>query len=130
MSLLSEKLRTHRIINVFDLLSRFGEKGKDICVTYSPRPSGRMGICGCNKSSVYSTSHKTDPHASWNDNGCKVFVGKRSESLPAAIQWATEKYGITEWVNNPCYGGGKVPAYVVQKAKQFLKQQAGQSAPK
>lgn len=122
MSKLSDQFRALHIVNAYDLLRKFGVKGKtDICVSYRPRPSGRMGICEINKTTVYSPSHKTNPDAHWTDRGCKTFIGNRSESMPAALDWTTKRYGISEWAPSPIDGADKVPASVRKAALQFLK---------
>lgn len=74
----------------------------------------------CNKTLVWSPSFITDPKAHWSDHGRKAFVGNRSKSMPQALAWATETYGITEWVPSP-FGGSKIPKLVLDKAKEFLK---------
>jgi|ERR1051325_6282473 hypothetical protein len=49
---------------------------------------------------VYSPFFKTDPSAAWYDYGSKTFTGNRSESFPKAKAWASETYGITDWLPN------------------------------
>lgn len=120
MSKLAEQLMAHRIHNDHNLLRQFGDIGKNIAVSYRPGQEGRMGVAHCNKTVVHSPSFKTDPKSHWSDYGCMSFTGNRSESMPKALAWATETYGITEWVPSP-FGGSKLPKSVLDKAKEFLK---------
>lgn len=122
MSKLADQLNAHRIHNDHNLLSRFGVVGKtDVGVSYHRRPEGRMGVAQCNKTVVFSPSHKTDPSAHWTDYGCKSFIGNRVESFPKALAWASETYGIIEWDKSPFSSGGKLPKEVLDAAKAFLK---------
>jgi hypothetical protein len=105
------------IINTYDQLKAAVSAGilpknQALAVTYHARPQGRMGIAMCNKSQVYSPFFKTDPNSAWYDYGHKTFIGNRAESFPKAKEWASEQYGITDWLPNAmrCH----VPA-IVQK---------------
>lgn len=113
MGKLADALSAMRIHNNHNLLSRFGGE-RDVWVEYVPPDRVRA-----QKSAVYSITHQTDPNASWYDHGNKTFVGNRARSLPVALAWATETYGITEWAASPF--GGKVPAHVLAKAKAAVK---------
>ena len=123
MSKLAEALRAHKIINVWDLLKRFGDQGRDVGVYYHARPSGRMGMAQCCHSQVFSPTFLTAPKAPWYDEGLKTFVGDRAESFPAAIKWASETYNIQEWV--PFGPGSRVPKYVMDRAKEMLDEAQG-----
>ena len=108
--LLRDRLRKVGVINTHDLLKKFGVPGKtDVAVHYY-RPEPRM-VRGPH-SNVFSPSHKTDPQAHWSDHGCKAFTGNRAESSEEAIAWATEKYGIKEWVPDPTGMAVRVPKSV------------------
>lgn len=93
------------IINTYDQLRAAVKAGliakeKAVAVSYNPRPSGRMGIARCNKSTVYSPFFKTNPNSAWYDYGNKTFTGNRNASFLLAKIWASETYGITEWKPN------------------------------
>lgn len=115
MSKFADKLRALNIYNNHDILKRFGKHGHDVYVDYDKAESrGR-----CSHSTVYSPSHKTDPQSAWYDYGNKSFVGNRKESLPKAMEWASDKYGIAEWAVSPF--GGRIPQYVYDAAKEAVR---------
>lgn len=119
MSRLAEALRAMGIYNNHNLLSRFGEPGRDVwCEYHAPEPRS----CTCQTTRVYSPSHKTRPDAPWYDHGRQAFIGNRAESMPLAVTWASERYGIDEWAPSPF--GGKVPAYVRKAAERAVREQA------
>lgn len=119
---LAEQLRERKIFNEWMLLEKFGQPGKDVWIQYYPRESR---WCMPAKTAIMSPSHKTDPTAPWYDNGCITFSGLRNESIPLAQKNAASLYGIAEWVPSP-FGGAsaKVPKYVLDAAKAWLKQEA------
>lgn len=103
------------IINTHDQLVAAVKAGviakeKAVAVCYSPGASRR---CEPHKATVYSPFFKTDPKGHWANHGSKAFVGKRAESVPAALAWATKRYRIKEWKGNRW--GDKVPAIVQEK---------------
>ena len=121
MSKISDTLRLHQVYNTHDILKKFGEKGKNVSVSYSPVPSGRMGMCECDHTSVYSPSFQTDPKAHWKNQGCKTFVGNRARSFSEALAWASTTYGIQEWASCPTDGRTRIPKDVLDRVKEFLK---------
>jgi len=106
------------ILNVHGLLVAFGEDRKDVAVCYHPASAGFVHAA---KTRIYSPSFKTNPDAAWYDRGCKVFVGKRSDSFEPAIAWAAKEYGIDGWASCLLERATVVPAYVMEKAKAALK---------
>lgn len=116
MSKLSDALNKLRVFNNWDLMRRFGERGKDVSCDYS---TGWSRGCEPRHTSVSSPTFYTDPGAHWQNHGAKWFCGNRSESLPLAMVWASEQYGIDEWVTSPF--GGKVPKPVLVAAKAAVK---------
>ncbi len=113
----SEALRALRIYNDHALLKRFGEKGRDVWLGYSP-----PGRAEAQKTRVMSPSHKTDPKAHWTNDGCKTFVGRRAESMPKAMAWASANYRVDEWVSSPLFGvTHQLPKYVVDAARKAVK---------
>lgn len=124
MSKLADALREQfKIFNTHGLLSKFGDKDRDIAVSYTA-PDQRSVMA--NGSAVWSPSFKTDPQSAWYDHGKRTFVGNRAESMPRALKWATETYGITDWA--PCpFGGAKVPKYVLDRAKAAVKGHVAQA---
>lgn len=121
---LKEKLRTHlNVINTYDLLVRFGKKREtDVAVSFHGRGPSRS--LQPPQARVFSTSHNTNPKAAWYDRGCKTFVGNREESLPLAISWASQRYGIAEpdWVPCPTSRNTYVPRSVMAAAMAALKE--------
>jgi len=115
MSKLTDKLKTYQIYNNHHLLCKFG-KNCDIVIEYRsfanafPVPTG---------SYIYSPSHKTDPNADWYNYNKKMFPGNKKESMPLAEKWASEKYGVQEWVPSPF--GGRIPKLVRDRMNTFLK---------
>ena len=108
-------LRATGVINTHDLLKRFGDKGRDVAVSYYVRDA--RGVMP-SSSKVWSPTFKTDPQAHWTDYGSKAFSGNRAESFPLAKAWASERYGIKEWAP---FGGDHVPAEVLARAREAVK---------
>lgn len=117
MSKLADELRKHQIYNSHGLLSKFGDPGRDLIISYIPA-EGRT--VRANMTTVWSPTFMTDPNSAWYDHGKKTFVGKRAESWPKAVEWATATYEITEWAVCP-FGGAWVPKYALDRAKAFVK---------
>jgi hypothetical protein len=120
VSALGEALRAHNVFNTHGLLSQFGDKGRDVAVSYSPASRGLR--CGTNGTSVWSPSFQTDQTSAWYNYKKKHFVGKRTASFEKAKAWATENYGISEWAVCPLTGD-HIPRYVLDRAKAWLKDQ-------
>jgi len=115
---LKKRLAKIGVINTWDLLKKFGVPHKtDIVVSYYPPESRSVRPA---RSHVSSPSHRTDPKASWYDYGNKSFPGYRDESVPEAVKWATETYGITEWAVDPTDPSGRVPKVVRDMAVAAL----------
>ena len=116
MSKLSDELRSFfHIINNHDLLRRFGREGSDFCCDYLTGGGGDV-----RGTRVYCPTKKTDPDGPFYNHGSKKFVGKRSESMPKALEWAIARSGEKDWVPSPF--GGMVPTYVVEAAKKACKE--------
>lgn len=110
MSKLAEELRDHlKIFNPYGLIKRFGEKGKDICISY-----------GNHSSKVWSPSHKVHPEGHFSANGAKEFFGNRSTSLTEAKSWALTHYGVSDWVPMPGMRGDYIPKEALDRAKAEL----------
>jgi hypothetical protein len=119
MSKLSERFRAVKIYNTHDILKLAGACDK-MAIACSYSPSDGTGF-GCSKSTVWSPHFKTNPDSSWYDYGCMTFVGKRVESMPKALAWASNQYGIKEWVNCPMNTTDKIPQHVLAIATAWLK---------
>jgi len=117
MSKLADKLRKMGVYNTHDMLTHFRVRGiSPIACVYFQSETMRSG-----RSAVFSPFRKSDPDAPWYNYGKKTFVGKRAESMPKAIAWATEQYGIEEWA--PCpFGGAYIPKAVLAAAKRVKEQ--------
>lgn len=118
MSKFGDQLRGIGIHNTHDLLIEFGEKGRDVAVSYTSAEGRMVRASG---TSVFSPTFKTDPTAGWYNYGNKTFVGLRSESLEVTKKWASEKYGIEEWKPCPLIRGDYIPVYVFEAAKKAVK---------
>lgn len=98
-SALSKK---RRIYNSHNFCTAGGGK---VLIMYRPHDRGRGGQCAAWQ--VAGVYFSTDRRAYWRDYGCKTFVcdsTNRDAKLDEAKRWATEEYGITEWVRDP-FGG-------------------------
>lgn len=119
MSKITDSLRAIGHYNTYGLLATFSDKGQDVGCSYSP-PEPRA--CRGHTARVFSPSHQTDPGSAWYEHGMKTFVGRISESLPAAMAWASEKYGVREWVPCPFNRSARIPAIVRKRALAALKE--------
>jgi hypothetical protein len=119
MSKLAEQLRAIKIVNLWDLVSRFGKKGADdVFIVFH-----RGGRAMADRSNVVSPSHKTDLKAHWSDNGSMSFTGPVKLSQTQAIEWASKHYGIEKWVSCPFSPRtDKIPKTVMDRALKFLKE--------
>jgi hypothetical protein len=115
MSQYQERLRAAGIINTWDILTKFAAEGLDVACDFSGKGPARSYECA--KTRVWRPKHKTDPNAAWYDYGRKTFVGTREESMPLALKWASEKYGITQWVPCPTDRNAKIPKEVLDALK-------------
>lgn len=89
------------IVNPHDFCRKGGGR---LFISYQSRPPGRMGTCMISGWKVVGIGFKTDPEAHFLDYGCKRFsCGSHDKEtrLAEAKAWATEKYGITEWIRDP-----------------------------
>jgi len=116
MNKLAEQLREIHVHNDWELVSRFGEAGRDVYLSYT-RNDARSVLA--NRTHVVRPGFKTDPQAHWADYGCKAFIGNKKESIPLAEAWASERYGITGWTTSPF--GGRVPMEVMRSARAAVK---------
>jgi hypothetical protein len=120
-------LSEHGIHNPHNFCTAGGGK---IYIAYSPQITGRAYRSASWQ--VIMPNGKTDPDGAWCDNGQKSFdvnsvavpecdtPHKRKEyQRLAAIAWATEKYGIDDWVKDPFgdYQQREVWERVVEKIK-------------
>lgn len=107
MKLTKAILREHGIVNPWIFCNRGGGK---VFISYSPQITGRAYQSA--RWQVISPGRKTDPDGHYRDNGHKTFsvnsfAGKgthskiKEQQRLAAIAWATEKYGIDDWVRDP-----------------------------
>ena len=118
MSKLADALRAIWVINTWSLLRQFGEKGRDIAVSfhgYKARPYRPAAT------EVWSPSMRYDPKAIWGyDSKIKTFSGTRSVSLLTAKVWAGKTYGIERWAPCPMIRNSYVPADVVERARKAV----------
>lgn len=117
MSQLADALRELNVFNEHNLVSRFGGP-RDVYVIYTPYEPRIGGAYA----QVISPHFKTEPTGGyWAHYGHKTFIGNKAESMPKAIEWATEHYGIAEWAPSP-FRGAKVPKHVLDAAKRAVKE--------
>jgi hypothetical protein len=94
--------------------------GGYVYIDYNAATKGRGGRSA--HIQVIATHGHTDVHAAWYDYGRKTWTCSqltRAERLDEAKAWATEKYGITDWIKDPF--GGWQDARVVARVKELLK---------
>ena len=119
MTKLGEKLRAIRIFNNWDILVRFGDIN-DVSIEYHRPAEGRMGWCETRHTRVWSPHQNPRLKIVGLKSGTsKDFQGSRSESLPAALAWASNEFGHT-YVPSP--HGGYIPKHVLTKIKAALKE--------
>lgn len=111
-----EALRAFGIHNSHNLLTAFG-LNNEVAIRFQSSVS-RSVIPS--RSQVFSPHFPTNPGGPWYDYGCKTFYGKRSESLPKAVAWAQETYGLGEFVMNPL-DRSYVPRALIERVKKELK---------
>ncbi len=114
----ADALRGIGVINTHDMLVRFGQRRKDdVACLYHV---GHRGLAP--ETVAYSPSHHTDPQETgWRGLGRKHFHGSRRESMPKAIAWATERYGIADWRRCPMEPSNMVPATVLERAREAVR---------
>jgi hypothetical protein len=108
-----------------------------VYIDYRPYQGGRASQSAAWQ--VVRPGFKTDPNGHWRDYGHKtftVYVTEEKEArLAEAIEWATKRYGITEWVKGPAGFGGtyyvpKATYDVAMAALKAARKVAGPQAPK
>jgi hypothetical protein len=102
MKLTKKLLQDRRLVNSFQVCEAGGGK---VFIVYRHRGGSRSMIIPAWK--VAGVGISTDPEAHWTDYGSKTFscsFSRRAEQLEEAKHWASEKYGIEEWVHDP-FGG-------------------------
>lgn len=114
MSKIREAFKAIHITNSWNICESGGGK---VFLDYHTGGSGRGSMPS--KWVVIGIRFQTDPKAHWTDNGCKAFSGRmRSPALDEAKKWASERFGIAEWVRDPF--GGWQDAKVLARAKELL----------
>jgi len=112
--LIQEFLRSEKLYNDYELLKRFGERGRDVMINFAMRGSVPM-------THVSSPTHYTDPGACFFNNGRKRFVGKRQASVTEAKEWVAKKYEIFGWLPSPFDPGVELPSYVMEQVNEFVR---------
>jgi hypothetical protein len=83
---------------------------------------------GFKKTNVFSAwqvlvvNQRTDPDGKYRDGFNKTFLvdnDARTSALGYAKQWATEQYGITDWVKTP-FGGWTSSAHLDARLRELL----------
>ena len=102
MSKITDELRHYlKVYNPHDFASLGGAR---IYVSYSPEIRGRVSQGA--QYEVIGIGFDVSPDSAWYDHGSKTFTtfhyrGNKSETRDATLQWAAEKYHITEWAKMP-----------------------------
>lgn len=109
------------IRNSFEAAKAAGEAGKpDVWLAFRT-PHGPRDVVPSSWR-VHRPGTKTDPDGPWYNHGSKTFTGKKnSAALQKAMDWASEKYGISGWVKIPGFGGDYFPAESVDAIKAAKK---------
>lgn len=116
MSKLSDDLRNMlKIFNSYSWMTYAVEHGaKDVpFISFRPIQHGRGYRSAAWQ--VILPGRRTDTEAAWYDNGHKTFIvsdfGDRTKEnqLAAALTWASERYGVTDWVRLTLLGTAYVP---------------------
>ena len=135
--------REAKIINTYDLLKRYdkvtGDAKHAIAISYSSNDGSRMSMGMLTGWYVWSPFFHTDPSNTRISGRGRAefptsFKGDRAEARilagNKAVNWATEKYGITEWVKIPGFGSNLFPVEIAKWAEKFIKDfTANRSAP-
>lgn len=120
MSKFSEQLRSLKIFNNFELLTKFGVSG-DVAIEYHRPAPGRLGWCERPHTSVWSPirHQKLERIKPLSHTAGKEFNGLRAQSFSTALAWAKENFGY-ECVPSPF--GGQIPKHVCDKAWAFVRE--------
>jgi hypothetical protein len=122
MATIKARFRAHRIINTYDLVTRFGKKGvDDYAITYHPYASR---ACEAAKSSVWAPGRVLNGKAHFLDRGAMAFTGDRAKSWPLAIAWGVKTLKVKEWAPCPVSPTEYIPKTVRERALAWLKEQA------
>jgi hypothetical protein len=119
MSKLSEQLREIKVFNNWDILVRFGDIN-DVVIEYTGRLPGRLAWANINSTRVWSprANPKLDRPSGAQTTCQKQFIGKRTVSMPAAINWAVTEFGH-KFAPSP--HGGYIPMHVLVAVKNAVK---------
>ena len=120
-----DALRAMKVYNTHELLLRFDATQMPVACQYVPASLGNP-VGG---TQVWSPRFATDPKAHWTHATRKLFTGKRSVSMPAAVAWATTKYGITEWAADPTDPNTKISKAVRDAALAAVRDHLKGAAP-
>lgn len=126
--------REAKIINTYDLLKRYdkvtGDAKHAIAISYSSNDGSRMSMGVLTGWYVWSPFFHTDPNNNRLSGRGRAefptsFKGDRAEARilagTEAVNWATEKYGIAEWVKIPGFGSDLFPVEIAKWAEKFIK---------
>lgn len=121
MSKLSEALRAKKIINHYDVLTKFG----GIVVEYWPSPGGRAGIGNPSHSVVWSlaAARGLEKRRSMYTGAItyyKQFLGRKDESFPLAVALAKEICG-EDLVPSPVSSNDRMPRSLRKKLEEFAR---------
>lgn len=104
MSKLTDELKEYlKVFNPHNFTSIGGGK---VWVEYDPQQTGRMAVGHASGYNVHGVGFKVDPDGPWYNYGAAVFTpfhykGDRHKARDEALKWASEQFGITEWVKAP-----------------------------
>lgn len=115
----ADDLRLLGVVNSHDLCRWATRNGYDksaVFVAY--RPQDKWTLAGWQ---VIRPGYQTDPGGHWSNFGDKTFDGTGSEVRDAALAWASERYGVTEWKGMTGLGSDRFPADLVALAKAAIR---------
>lgn len=127
----ADRLRSIDIYNPHNAMKvavENGYDGEDILITYTAADNGRGGHGAFWR--VSSLTRQTAPGGHWQDHGMKTIGlwgrGPHAEIKAAALAeakaFASEKYGVTDWVPISGLRGALFPAAAAAVIKRLLRE--------
>lgn len=116
----AQRFRAFRIVNTYDLVSRFGTRNvDDYAMTYHPWAPRSVTAA---RTLIWSPHRKLDANAHFDDHGAVALVGDRAKSRSAALAWAKKHLKIADWAPCPVAPSELIPKTVRERALAWLKE--------
>lgn len=136
MSKLTDMLRSVKVYNAHEFYNGAEPSGQ-VYIVYTPATYGLAALSP--HWTVLWVGHVTGPlgeyrpynHRVWVTGGRGSFADRKAAALAVVQQWATERYGITDWKRDPfgSYGSGAFIDARLAELKAAAKQIARQRQP-